>query len=174
LRQTAGVGTKFNLLAGNGSVFRRKSSALQAMMQAPLKIYPPGGTIMLFKNKSMLHTALLGNAIFCDLSGLVMILAAKPLASFLGLRNPTILIGIGIGLFAWAVLLFWGSLQLEVPRWIAWLAIDGDLAWVIGSVVVVLLPALSLSIAGKWTIAIIADVVLLFAIWHFFALPKTS
>jgi hypothetical protein len=59
-----------------------------------------------------------------------------------------------------------------VPRWLAWLAIDGDLAWVVGSVIVVLLPGLSLTGAGKWATAITADVVLLFAIWQFYALRR--
>jgi len=128
----------------------------------------------MFENKnSSLHTALRSNAIFCDLSGLAMILAAKPLAGFIGLANPAILVGIGIVLFAWAAMLFWGSMQIDVPRWLAWLAIDGDLSWVIGSVAVILLPAISLSAPGKWTIAIVADIVLLFAIWQFYALRKT-
>lgn len=128
-----------------------------------------------FENKnSMLHVALRSNAAFCDISGLVMIIAAKPLAAFLGLSNPAILVGIGIGLFAWALLLFWGSMQLEVPRWLAWLAIDGDLAWVVGSAVLIFLPVLSFSNPAKWTIAIIADVVLLFAIWQFIALRRTD
>jgi hypothetical protein len=128
-----------------------------------------------FENKNtMLHIALRSNAAFCDVSGLVMILAAKPLAAFLGLNSPAILIGLGVGLFAWAGMLFWGSLQTHIPRWLVWLAIDGDLAWVIGSVVVVLLPALSLSTPGKWTIAILADIVLLFAIWQFYALRRAE
>ncbi len=127
------------------------------------------------ENKNtMLHNALRANAIFSDLSGIVMIFAAKPLASFLGLTNPVLLIGLGVGLVAWSALLFWGSLQCEVPRWLAWLAIDGDLAWVAGSAAVILLPALTLSASGKWTIAIIADIVLLFAIWQFYALRKSQ
>lgn len=122
----------------------------------------------------MLHNALRSNAAFCDISGLVMIFAAKPLATFLGLGNPAILMGIGIALFAWALMLFWGSMRTEIPRWLAWLAIDGDLAWVIGSVVILLLPGLAFSGAAKWTIAIIADIVLVFAIWQFYALRKAN
>lgn len=122
----------------------------------------------------MLHIALRSNAVFSDISGLVMLVAAKPLAAFLGLNNPGILVGMGIALLAWALILFWGSIQLDVPRWLAWLAIDGDLTWVVGSVIVLLLPAVSFSVAGKWTIAIIADIVLVFAIWQFFALRRTS
>jgi|APSaa5957512622_1039677.scaffolds.fasta_scaffold74821_1 hypothetical protein len=128
----------------------------------------------LFDNKnSMLHKALRGNAIFCDVSGLVMILTAKFLAEFMGLSNPVVLIGLGVGLLAWAAILFWGSLQFNIPRWLSWLAIDGDLIWVIGSIVVILMPTLTLSTSGKWMIAIIADIVLLFAIWQFYALRKT-
>jgi hypothetical protein len=128
-----------------------------------------------FENKnSMLHIALRSNAVFSDISGLVMLVAAKPLAAFLGLNNPGFMVGMGIALLAWALILFWGSIQPDVPRWLAWLAIDGDLAWVVGSVIVLLLPAFSFSIAGKWTITIIADIVLVFAIWQFFALRKTS
>ena len=129
----------------------------------------------IFENKnSMLHIAIRSNAIFCDISALVMVVAAKPLASFLGLSNPAILVGIGLVLFAWALMLFWGSMQVQVPRWLAWLAIDGDLAWVAASAIVLLLPASPLSVAGKWAIAISADVVLVFAIWQFVGLRRTQ
>jgi hypothetical protein len=124
----------------------------------------------IFKDKnSKLHIAMRSNAIFCDVSGFVMILAAKPINQFLGLQNPAILVGLGIGLIAWALMLFWGSTQEEIPTWLAWLAIDGDLAWVVGSAVILFLPAITLSMAGKWTVAIVADIVLVFAIWQFFA-----
>jgi len=125
-------------------------------------------------NNSRLHIAMRSNALFCDMSGLLMILAAKPLSRFLGIDQSGILVGLGIGLFAWALMLFWGSIQDEIPTWLAWLTIDGDLAWVVGSVIVLLLPALSFTVPGKWTIAIIADIVLIFAIWQFFALRKAS
>ena len=51
-----------------------------------------------------------------------------------------------------------------------WLAIDGDLAWVLGSAIIIFLPSSSLSAAGKWAVAIVADIVLVFAIWQFFAM----
>jgi hypothetical protein len=128
-----------------------------------------------FKNKnSKLHIAMRSNALFCDVSGLVLLLFAKPLAAFLGLSNPTILAGIGIVLFVWAALLFWGSVQDEVPRWLAWLAIDGDLAWVVGSAIVILSPAIQLTTAGNWAVAVTADLVLVFAIWQFFALRSVQ
>ncbi len=131
--------------------------------------------LSIFENKnSMLHIAMRSNAAFCDLSSLVMIIFAKPLAAFLGLSNPAILVGIGIALFAWALLLFWGSVQTDVPKWLAWLAIDGDLGWVLGSVVILLLPTVTFTGPGKWTIAIIADIVLVFAIWQFYALRKAK
>jgi hypothetical protein len=129
--------------------------------------------LSIFEDKnSMLHVAMRSNAVFCDISGLVMIIFSKPLATFLGVTNPAILVGIGIALFAWALMLFWGSTQTQVPKWLAWLAIDGDLGWVIGSAIILVLPALTFSSPGKWTIAIIADIVLVFAIWQFYALRK--
>jgi hypothetical protein len=170
-------------LAVDGSVFRGKSSAFLGILRSteskttPWKVLHkfihPRRYIMLnvFKNKnSKLHIALRSNAIFCDVSGFVIVLAAKPLSQFLGLQNPAILVGLGIGLIAWALMLFWGSMQEEIPNWLAWLAINGDLAWVIGSAIILFLPAVSLSTAGKWTVAIVADIVLVFAIWQFFAL----
>jgi hypothetical protein len=129
----------------------------------------------IFENKnSSLHKALRGNAIFSDISALVLVLGASPLSQFLGIDHPEILVGLGLGLFAWAVMLFWGSMQQQVPTWLAWLAIDGDLLWVIGSAVILFLPAVTLTTAGKWTVAIIADIVLVFAIWQFFALRSTQ
>ena len=39
-------------------------------------------------------------AVFCDINGFVMVLAAKPISQLLGLNNPAILMGLGIGLIA--------------------------------------------------------------------------
>lgn len=129
----------------------------------------------MFENKnSMLHTAIRSNAIFCDVSGLVMTFAAKPLANFLGLETTMPLIVGGIGLIVWSAFLFMTSLQVKIPKWKAWLAIEGDLVWVLGSIVLLVGNFLPLTIAGTWTIGIIADIVLAFAIWQFWALRKNN
>lgn len=127
----------------------------------------------MFENKNtMLHKAIRANALFCDVSGLAMTFAAKPIAQFIGLENSTALVFIGIGLVGWSVFLFMTSMQVEIPKWKAWLAIEGDLAWVIGSAVVLLGDFQPLTMVGKWTIGTIADLVMGFAIWQFWSLRK--
>ena len=57
------------------------------------------------------------------------------------------------------------------PR-IVWAVIIVDLLWVADSAALLVTGWLPLTVAGQWIIAIVADVVLLFAIWQYFGLRR--
>ena len=123
--------------------------------------------------RPLLSKALLGNALFSGTSGLALALASGAIASFLGLETPAILTGIGIVLILYAPFLYWLAGRDKPDRRLVWLVIELDILWVIGSLVLVftgLVPALT--VPGKWAIAIVADVVAVFAIVQYLGLRK--
>lgn len=118
----------------------------------------------------LLRVSLLSNAVFSGLSGVCFIAAAGPLSSLIGLPFPAILTGIGVALLAFAAGLAWNARRPVVNRAEAWLAVLLDLAWVAGSGVVIAVDVLTTT--GNWAVALVADVVLAFAILQFLGLRK--
>ena len=121
---------------------------------------------------NLLRHALQGNGIFSGVSGLAFILAAKPIAAFLGLDAPLVLAGLGVGLVLYAAGLFREGAREPLNRQFAVVAILLDLAWVVGSAVLLLTNWLPFTTAGSWAVAIVADVVAVFAILQFIGLRR--
>jgi hypothetical protein len=122
--------------------------------------------------KSFLQRALLGNAAFSGLSGLVMVLAAGAISQFLGIANPLPLIVAGIVLTLYMPILVWLANQSPVPVHFAWAVIALDILWVIGSLVLIFTNLVPLTIGGKWAVAITADIVALFALLQYVGLRR--
>ena len=124
------------------------------------------------EKKSLLQRVLLGNAAFSGLSGLLMVLAANPISQFLGLSNPLILAIVGIALLLYMPFLVWLANQTPVPSWMTWVVIELDVLWVIGSLILIFTSLVPLTTGGKWTIAITADIVAIFAILQYIGLRR--
>ena len=110
----------------------------------------------------LLRRALRGNGLFSTVSGFGFLLGAKPIAAFIGLEYPLIIAGIGVSLLVFAVGLFLNASRIRIDALEAKIAVVLDLGWVLGTSVVLALGILNTS--GNWTAAIIADIVLVFAI----------
>ena len=121
---------------------------------------------------NLLQKAIRANAVFSGLSGLVFLLAAGPIAELMGLAQPAFLSVTGILLLLYMPTLLAAARKNPVPKWIAWLIIDLDILWVIGSAVLIFTALVPLTAAGKWLIAIQADIVALFAIVQFIGLRR--
>lgn len=123
-------------------------------------------------NATLLRRALRGNAAFSTASGLAFVAASGPIAATIGLEQPIVLIAIGLGLLVFAAGLIRNAARANVNRIEARLAVAGDLAWVLGSGVVIALGILTRT--GNWAAAIVADVVLLFAILQLVGLRRLA
>jgi hypothetical protein len=123
---------------------------------------------------SLLRRVLQANAIFSGISGLAFIAAFRPIALFLGLDAPFSLIVIGIGLLLYALVLWFNAGQQPLNHQFAWVAIIADTTWVVGSYLILLTDWLSLTSAGWWAVAIVADVVTIFAVVQFYGLRQIS
>jgi len=123
---------------------------------------------------TLLQRALQGNAIFSGVSGLALTLDANPIARLLGVNAPAILMGIGVGLLLYAVMLFREAGQTPINRTFALTAVIADVAWVIGSAILLATNWVPFTITSWWIVAIVADVVALFAILQYVGLRRLS
>ncbi len=118
----------------------------------------------------LLKRALQANGAFSALSGIALVVAAGPVAKLLGLGVPAILTALGAGLLVYAAALFFNAVRATPNLLEAWIAVILDLGWVAGSGVLIL--AGLLTPAGNWMVAMVADVVLLFAVLQFLGIRK--
>ncbi|RPJ27366.1 MAG: hypothetical protein EHM33_08275 [Chloroflexi bacterium] len=129
---------------------------------------------MLTNNSSLLKNTLFGNSAFSFISGIAFLLFSKAIASFLGLAASWIIPALGVGLIVYGIEIYLAAKAEPVHTGIAKFAIYADLAWVLGSAVLIFANLVPFTNAGKWTIAIIADIVLVFAIFQYVGLRRLA
>ena len=120
-----------------------------------------------------LHTVLRINSVFSIISGAALALGAEVLDEVIGVAALW-LVGIGIGVVVFGVIVGRVAAQRPVARKAAGAILAADLAWVFGAAVLIFgLPDL-LSTAGKWTLGVISLFVLDFATLQAFGLARTG
>jgi hypothetical protein len=120
----------------------------------------------------LLRRTLWGNAVFSVISGAVLVACAGPFAAW-ATHEPVSLAGLdlaivfellGLGVVVFGVLCGWAASRKAVPQGLARLIFAGDIAWVVGSALALMLPApwTGLGIAGIVVVAlIVADIAIL-------------
>lgn len=121
-------------------------------------------------HSQLLRRTLQIDAAFEAILGAVLIVDATPIAAFLGLDVPGVLTLLGIILLVTAAALFWIAGQEPIDRRLAAAVAILNADWVIASAVVLFVGWLPLTNEGKWAIAILADIVAIFALLQFYAL----
>jgi hypothetical protein len=116
----------------------------------------------------LLRRALQANGVFSALSGVLLLIASERIAALIGLEQSLWLTGLLLLLFAAG--LFRNAARAEINQTEAWIAVALDVAWVVGTGA--LLFAGVFSTTGNWIVAVIGDVVLLFAVLQFWGLRK--
>jgi len=137
-------------------------------------VYQTKETHMSTNNSSLLRNALYGNSIFCSTSGLAFSIFSAPIATFLGLSASWVILVLGIGLLLYGIEVFIFSRKESISEGLAKFVIGADLAWVVGSVVLIFSNLVAFTIPGKWGIAIIADIVLVFAVLQYVGLRRMA
>src|SRR5215471_16876745 len=117
-----------------------------------------------------LRKALLGNALFSTLSGLTILFAQGWVLRILGLPSSVNLLIFGVGLIVFAVTLVINARKQQVKKSDAWVAVLMDLAWVVGSYVLIFLVPFSMG--GRWVVALVAELVLVFAVLQFVGIRR--
>ncbi len=121
---------------------------------------------------SLLKNAVRGNALFSGLSGTVALLGAQSLAIFTGIDLPVVFYVLGIVLIIYAVDLWWVSSREPIDRRFAWAAIILDILWVIGSFAILISGWPVLTIASRWALFFLAEIVGIFAILQYIGLRR--
>lgn len=123
---------------------------------------------------NFLRWVLQANGIFSGLCGILFIFDSGPLTLFLGLKMPLILITTGIVCLLYAAMLFYTAARVAIQRREALAFVALDAAWVIGSIIILVAGWPPLTIGGTWTVAIVADVVAVFALLQFYGMRQIS
>jgi hypothetical protein len=127
-----------------------------------------------FAHRSLLHTVLRFNAGFSGLFGLLFLILPGTFAGILGVESHLAIRIAGAGLLIWELFVSFIVMAEKISPTLVWIVILGDLVWVVGSAALLLGGWLPMTTSGKWFIAIIADIVLLFAVVQFFGLRKLA
>lgn len=114
------------------------------------------------ERQQLLRRALLANASFSTISGMVLVFAQRWVVRLLGLQETINLISLGISLLVFAAILVLFARKNPIKLFDAWITVILDAAWVIGSYP--LLFVVHFSTSGKWVVGIVAEVVMVFAL----------
>ena len=117
-------------------------------------------------NPFNLHHILNANAMFSFTSGLFFVLARKPLGEFLN-TTSTVMIDLAIVMFFYAGLIAFNTQRAEINRGFTLFTVLGDSAWVLASVLLLVLPIFNFTTDAKWAIGITAICVDIFATIQF-------
>ena len=117
-----------------------------------------------------LRKALMGNALFSTLSGLTILLAQGWVLRILGLASSVNLLILGAGLIVFAVTLVINARKQQVKKSDAWIAVLMDVAWVLGSYLLIFIVPFSTE--GKWVVGVVAELVLAFAVLQFVGIRR--
>ena len=122
--------------------------------------------------QKLLRSTLQGNASFSVVSGALILAMNRTLVGFLGLPSSASLTPLGIGLLGFGGWLLWNARREKIRIVDAWIAVILDLVWVVGSYA--LLFAVRFSIGGKWAVAVVAELVFLFAVMQWLGLRRVG
>ena len=116
------------------------------------------------KNENLLLHALRMNAAFSSISALALLLAAPWIARQLGLHTAVPVYVVGAGLILFALQLWHIVRTRHIRDWEIRGIIGGDIAWVVGSAVLVALFYSQMTLPGLVLVDLVAVAVLFFAI----------
>lgn len=135
----------------------------QVTQQAPIEAQADG---------RFLRRVFMGNALFSMTSAIISMVAAKPLAAFLGAAFPAVFVGLGLGLLPFAWFCYDTARQAEIDRHRAVTILVLDIVWVAASAWLLLSGWLPLTVAARWTVGLVAEAVAVFAILEFIGLRR--
>ena len=123
-------------------------------------------------NDSYLFNALRGNAIFSLVSGILGILLSGWLANYIGASLAWPFALVGAVLLGHALILWLGSGRRPVAKLLAQYAILGDIGWILGTIILILIDPWDFTTRGKMLLGVLADIVALFGLLQYVGLRK--
>ena len=122
------------------------------------------------ERQGLLGKALTGNALFSAVSGAAILFVNRWLVKFLGLPESVNLAILGASLIVFAAILWLNARRPKIKVTDAWIAVMMDAAWVVGSYALIF--AVPFSIGGRWIVALVAELVMAFAILQWLGIRR--
>ncbi len=116
------------------------------------------------------RAVLLADGVFCSLSGVITMLAARPAFDLLGLNGPAILVVLGAGLLLYGGWLSWLAIGRPVEDRLVLAVALLNVAWIAGSALILVSGVPALTAEGKWTVGVAAVLVAFLAEAQFYCL----
>ena len=136
-------------------------------------IQDTSATIHQNPREKLLRRVLIVNVAFSTTSALLFLLANQSVADFIGIADVMVLnlmngvdfiTLIGVGLVGFALYLVYTVTRNPLNIGLVWSIFGADVIWVVLSWLLLATGAIPLSDAGNWSVLIISDIVLMFAI----------
>jgi len=129
----------------------------------------------------LLRRTLWGNAVFSVISGAALVAFATPFArlateaplTVMGLDLALVFELLGLGVVAFGAICAWAASRETLPRSWAQVIFAADIAWVVGSALVLMLPA-AWTTAGIAGIAVVALIVADLAVLEYLGLRRLT
>ena len=125
------------------------------------------------KNTLLLNT-LRANAIFSFLCGIDAILFNLFFMGLFGISAPYVFPVLGVGLLIFCVTVFYEARRKPIKHSAVKAIIGQDVAWVVGSALIILTNVFSLSTTGLWLTAAVAVLVAIFAYLQYRGIKQLS
>ncbi len=116
------------------------------------------------KSEKLLRKAVLSNAAFSFISGIILTGFNQEVANLLNLENAGILIWIGIGLLLFVMSLLYAATRKPLNPLQIKVIIYQDWAWVVGSFILLMTKPFDVSTIGYVLVILIASIVAVFAL----------
>jgi hypothetical protein len=129
---------------------------------------------MLTNNSSLIKNALFADSVISFLAGIACLFFSKAIASFLGLSASWIIFVFGVVAIVYGIEVYLAARAEPVNRGIARFAAYGNLVGALGIAALIFANLVPFTIAGKWVIAIAADLVLVLAIFQHIGLRRLA
>ncbi len=127
----------------------------------------------LLTQPSLLRYALMSDSILSAVFGAICIAEAESLGTIMGFQAPAFFIAFGLAAFAYAATLFYVARHSPINRRVAWMACLLNLDGALAGAIMLLIGLPPLTIAGRWLVAIFADVVAVLGLAQFLGLRQT-
>lgn len=124
--------------------------------------------------EALVRRTLVGNALFSELTGLALLLFSAPIAGFLGIAPSWPLLALGAGLLLFGAQVYLASRSRPLDRRGVRAIITLDVGWVAASALLLIAGWLPLTLAGAWTVLLVADAVAAFAVLQVLGLRRAA
>lgn len=142
------------------------------MTQINITAHAAASSSTVQRDHVLLRRTLFGNVAFSVASGVALLLFSGPIAAFMGITAPVVLLVLDGGLLAFALMVWQTARQVPLKRSQATAILIADIAWVVGTAVTLVTDPFALTAGGKVALLVVALIVADFAIFEWIGLRR--